>query len=128
MDNNQKVAVLRGALEVLGENGERWVKNSYQTRKGNVCLAGAVAQAALNLGIAERRELEKGSYYYSFGETKCASFGGIADELTFDISLDGLAQSKGFENVPKFNDASGTDWESVKGLIEDRLRQLKSGE
>lgn len=151
----QKIAVLEGAKELLGPNGENWTKScwwgtkrtddeidqwlqeqgfgplsdltrleledieratdysvyrdSVDPDKANVwCLVGALEESAWRLGITTRRE--------------------TTERFAPAVSLSKLVESKeewqGWA-VIDVNDNPGTTWPMIRGLLDERLAQLK---
>lgn len=114
LGTNEKIMVLEGALDALGPNGENWKKNSYgREGSGSWCLAGACAKAAIRLNLVGD---DSNPDFYFF----CV----LADALTRATSLDSLAKDDGFEDVPSFNDSSGTTFQDIRAFVQRRLAQL----
>lgn len=117
----QKIKVLKRTRELLARRGG-WTQGSFWKKHYQnseeipaMCLAGAAQYAADELGYL-KSDVEKnifmGDYYLD------------SEEVANEISLLDLVQSKGFEDVPDFNDTGGTDKKDVIALIDERLAQL----
>jgi len=127
MNNPLRLKILKRTLEVLGPNGEHWAQGAYFEREDGsyisstdrskdlpeepvrFCLAGAVCQAAKDVGYITIRE------------------GMIADNVSGAVSLTRLIRDKGleFQNVAEFNDEYGRIFEDVKALVEERIAQIE---
>lgn len=109
--------VLRRALEILGPNGERWIKKAWRRVEtvningANVtttCFCGEGAIAAANRPI-----LEDPNYYAKAGEQKPQP--GVESK-----SCSVLRQAIGSEKhaIPTFNDNAKTEFRMVKEKFE----------
>jgi hypothetical protein len=127
LDKDTKLKLLRGALKLFGENGERWVKHKYRDElDGTFCLAGAIGEAAVREGLVAVGEDMYGDEIYTLGYdgTEFDQFSEFSDYLTEEVSIQDLAQQKGWENVPEFNDDGSTGFDDVRALVEERIAQL----
>lgn len=125
MDNETRRKILEGALKLLGPNGERWIKDEYQSGN-NWCLLGAIGASALQLGVVGTTTDEEENNLYEIGDRTLSEFGELSDLLGDQISVTELAQNKGFDNVPEFNDDAETEWEDIQQFVQERLNQLQA--
>lgn len=132
----QSIEILEKAKEILGPNGENWNKGcwfgltrediSYVGDSGawedvhdltsgdagqanTWCILGAVEEAAYQLGITSQRE--------------------ASDRFAMPISLQNLVSSKKeweHWSVIDVNDNSDSTFADIKGLIDERLAQLRA--
>jgi hypothetical protein len=129
LDKKTKRKLLEGALKLFGTNGERWVKHKYRDElDGTFCLAGAIGEVAVREGLAEVAVDTYGDDIWTllYDGSEFDQFSEFSDYLTGEVSLQDLAQQKGWENVPEFNDDGSTGFDDVRALVEERITQLEA--
>lgn len=158
LTDDQKIAILEGAKEILGPNGENWTKscwwgiklsneeidealrengydpetlddddlkeinvdNDYDferravgptmAEQANVwCLMGALEESAYRLGITQQRDSSER----------------LAEPVSLKALVENSEQWQGW-SVIDVNDNPDTQFEDVRGLIDERLAQLRA--
>lgn len=115
----EKLAVLRGAMELLGRGGKNWIKNHYfgyrvdddRVVKAPVpagancwCLEGAMTETAVRLGL---------------GTYRAKGFGSRTSLRSLVRRMTGKSQ------VWHFNDHEETTWKDVREMVNTRIKELE---
>lgn len=132
MDSETRIKVLEGALTLLGENGENWIKHDYETHGKYFCLLGAIGQSAINCGLITMKEDaygDPGIYSYENEQSFSTSdFADLSERFGDIVSVNGLARDEGWDSVPAFNDEEDTAFSDIKEFVERRIEQLRAEE
>lgn len=130
MTKKTKIKLLRGALKVL-DGGRHWTRDRYRNGD-NFCLAGAMFESGRRQGYITERVVKTGDddwtyveYTDTLTDIVTEEIGTIADAYTEEVSLRALAEERGYQHVPAFNDDGLNTYQDIERFVLERIDRIE---